>query len=405
MFSEHSYSPSPRSLLSDTRTPQHSGLTRLATRVKSTRSQTRVNNIRLAHQIIYSDSPTSRAGVARESGLTPATASALVDELLEDNLVEEVGTGPSAGGKPPTLIAPNPTGRSIIAIDLSSTVFRGAVIDLAGNVLVLESVQGRTGQDGLDTAVQLLEQLIIKADSDLLGIGFGTPGVVDPETGLITSANLEWVDVGLSKAVAEVSDAPVHIINDAQAAALHEYSVHSPQTSTFAVVEVGRGIGTGYVLDGHLYRGVNGATGEIGHVRLDDGGDLCSCGNYGCLETKASMVSLLKQTGGSQVLTPERISELAQDPVAEPAIAAVAVELGRVLASVVALLAVKEIALWGEVTSLGEDYRKAVEDEIRSRVLPVGADEINVRYATGSDDAVVRGAAGLVLSSELGVVW
>lgn len=389
----------------DSEALQHNGLTRLATRVKATRSQTRINNIRLAHQIIYSDAPTSRAGVARESGLTPATASALVDELLEEDLVEEVGIGPSAGGKPPTLIAPNPSGRSIIAIDLSSTVFRGAVIDLIGKVLVLESVQGKPGQEGLETAVRLVEQLIGKAGSDILGIGFGTPGVVDPETGLITSANLEWVDVGLSKAVAEVSDAPVHIVNDAQAAALHEYSAHSPQISSFAVVEVGRGIGTGYVLDGHLYRGVNSATGEIGHVRLDDGGDLCSCGNYGCLETKASMASLLKLTGGSQELTAERIAELAEDPVAEPAIAAVAVELGRILASVVALLAVKDIALWGEVTSLGENYRQAVEDEIRSRVLPFNADQIKVRYASGSDDAVVRGAAGLVLSSELGVAW
>jgi hypothetical protein len=71
----------------------------------------------------------------------------------------------------------------------------------------------------------------------------------------------------------------------------------------------------------------------------------------------------------------------------------------------IALLAVREIVLWGEVTSLGDRYRSAVEEEIRSRVLPVNTDQIQVRYASAGNDAVLRGAAGLVLSTELGVVW
>ena len=79
--------------------------------------------------------------------------------------------------------------------------------------------------------------------------------------------------------------------------------------------------------------------------------------------------------------------------------------MGRGLAPVAALLAVGEIVLWGEVTSLGEVYRGAVEQEIRERVLPVNADRIRVLFASSGEDAVIRGAAGLVLSAELGVVW
>jgi hypothetical protein len=71
----------------------------------------------------------------------------------------------------------------------------------------------------------------------------------------------------------------------------------------------------------------------------------------------------------------------------------------------VALLAVREIVLWGEVTSLSEHYRATVEEEIRSRVLRVNTDQIRVRFASAGPDAVIRGAAGLVLSTELGVVW
>lgn len=382
-----------------------SGLTPLSTRAKATRGQTRLNNLRLALQLIYSDWPTSRAAVARSSHLTPATASGLVDELLEMDLIKEVGTGPSGGGKPPTLIAPNPAGRTIIALDLSSADFLGALVDLSGEIVSTESLPGAGGESGLEAVAALVSSLAGQSTSPLLGIGIGTPGVVDPTHGLVTSANLGWFEAPLAAAVAGATEAPSQIINDAHAAALHEYNVHVPKVQSLALVRVGRGIGSGYVLDGHFYRGDNAVTGEIGHVRLDDTGKLCSCGNTGCLETVASMSALLESVGGDRQLTHEGIAAIAADPSAAEAVSRAAIALGRGLAPMVALLAVGEIVLWGEVTSLGETYRETVEREIRSRVLPVNTDSIHVKYALAGGDAVIRGAAGLVLSSELGVAW
>ncbi|HSK07240.1 MAG TPA: ROK family protein [Acidimicrobiia bacterium] len=382
-----------------------SGLTPLSTRAKATRGQTRLNNLRLALQLIYSDWPTSRAAVARSSHLTPATASGLVDELLELDLIKEVGTGPSGGGKPPTLIAPNPAGRTIIALDLSSADFLGALVDLSGQIVSTESVPGAGGESGLAEVTALVSSLASQSTSPLLGIGIGTPGVVDPTHGLVTSANLGWFEAPLAAAVAEATQAPSQIINDAHAAALHEYSVHVPRVPSLALVRVGRGIGSGYVLDGHFYRGDNAVTGEIGHVRLDDSGKPCSCGNTGCLETVASMSALLESVGGERELTQDAMAAIASDPSAAKAVNGAAIALGRGLAPMVALLAVREIVLWGEVTSLGEPYRQTVEREIRSRVLPVNTESIHVNYALAGGDAVIRGAAGLVLSSELGVAW
>jgi len=391
--------------MTDTRPIMGSGLTPLSTRAKATRGQTRLNNLRLALQLIYSDGPTSRAAVARSSHLTPATASDLVDELLELDLIKEVGTGPSGGGKPPTLIAPNSAGRTIIALDLSSADFLGALVDLSGEIVSTESVPGAGGESGLGAVAALVSSLATQSTSPLLGIGIGTPGVVDPAHGLVTSANLGWFEAPLAAAVAGATQAPSQIINDAHAAALHEYNVHVPRVPSLALVRVGRGIGSGYVLDGHFYRGDNAVTGEIGHVRLDDTGKLCSCGNTGCLETVASMSALLESVGGERELTHEGIAAIASDPSAAEAVTRAAIALGRGLAPMVALLAVREIVLWGEVTSLGETYREIVEREIRSRVLPVNTESIHVNYALTGGDAVVRGAAGLVLSSELGVAW
>ena len=391
--------------MTDTQPIDRSGLTPLSTRAKATRGQTRLNNLRLALQLVYSESPTSRAAVARASNLTPATASGLVDELLELGLVREVGTAPSTGGKPPTMIAPNPTGRSIIALDTSSTDFQGALVDLSGEIVAKESLPGATGKKGMETVADLVASLAARSTSPLLGVGIGTPGVVDPAHGVVTSANLGWQEAPLAAAVAGSTEVPAHIINDAHAAALREYSVHSPRVPSLALVRVGRGIGTGYVLDGHLYRGDNAATGEIGHVRLDDGGKPCTCGNTGCLETVASLSALLETLGGDQNLTHEQVAAIAADPSAAVEVERVAVALGRGLAPMVALLAVREIVLWGEVTSLGETYRQIVEREIQDRVLPVNTDLIRVRYASAGGDAVIKGAAGLVLSAELGVVW
>jgi predicted NBD/HSP70 family sugar kinase len=391
--------------MTDTRPSNRSGLTPLSTRAKATRGQGRLNNLRLALQLVYTDWPTSRADVARASHLTPATASGLIDELLELGLVIEVGTGPSAGGKPPTLIAPNPEGRSIIALDISSADFQGALVDLSGEIVSTEWIPGATGEEGLRAAGDLVAKLVAESSAPLLGVGIGTPGVVDPAHGLVTSANLDWQEAALGSAVAERTDAPVHIINDAHAAALHEYSVHAPQVTSLALVRVGRGIGTGCILDGHLYRGDNAATGEIGHVRFDEGGQPCTCGNTGCLETVASMSALLATVGGDQNLTHDRVAAISAESSAQAAIESAAVALGRGLSPMVALLAVREIVLWGEVTSLSEKYRGIVEAEIRNRVLPVNTDQIRVRYASAGGDAVIRGAAGLVLSTELGVVW
>ena len=391
--------------MTDTKPIMGSGLTPLSTRAKATAGQTRLNNLRLALQLIYSDWPTSRAAIARSSHLTPATASGLVDELIELDLIKEVGTGPSGGGKPPTLIAPNPAGRTIIALDLSSADFLGALVDLSGEIVSSESVPGAGGESGLVAVAALVSSLAAQTTSPLLGIGIGTPGVVDPAHGLVTSANLGWLEAPLAAAVAGATDAPSQIINDAHAAALHEYSVHVPRVPSLALVRVGRGIGSGYVLDGHFYRGDNAVTGEIGHVRLDDTGKLCSCGNTGCLETVASLSALLESVGGDRELTHEGMAAIAADPSAAEAVSRAAIALGRGLAPMVALLAVKEIVLWGEVTSLGETYREIVEREIRSRVLPVNTESIHVNYAWAGGDAVIRGAAGLVLSSELGVAW
>jgi predicted NBD/HSP70 family sugar kinase len=385
--------------------PSGSGLIPLTTEVKATRGQTRINNLRLALQIIYRDQPASRAHVARESALTPATASDLVDELIAMRLAQEVGTGPSAGGKPPTLVAPHPDGRTIIALDLSGEQFIGAQVNLVSEVVTTMSRPAATGTEGLSTVTTMISELSQDLPGPLLGVGIGTPGVVNPEHGIVTSVNLKWDHVDVVAAAKTVTTAPIHVVNDAHAAAVHEYAVIVPRVPNIALVEIGKGIGSGYVVGGNLYRGDLGATGEIGHIRQFDDTRPCSCGRSGCLEAVASMKAIIEAAGTSHPVTVEGVKELAAESEAEPHIARAAVDLGQALAAAVSVLGITHISLWGPVAGLGESFRSQVEEEIRDRVLPIDTDQIHVRYATAGQDAVILGAAGLVLSAELGVVW
>lgn len=385
--------------------PSGSGLIPLTTETKATRGQTRANNLRLALQIIYRDQPASRAHVARESSLTPATASGLVDDLIERGLVMEVGTGPSAGGKPPTLVAPNPDGRAIIALDLSGEEFVASTVNLVAETIETLRRPAATGEGALETVTAMISELASRLGSPLLGIGIGTPGVVDPEHGIVTSVNLRWDHVDVVAVAKGVTGAPIHVVNDAHAAAVHEYAVSHPRTKNVALVSIGNGIGSGYVMGGHLYRGDLGATGEIGHIRQFDSSRICSCGRYGCLEAVASMKALVEAAGSDVPVTVDGLKALAEDDAATPQIEKAANDLGRALAAAVSVLGTTNITLWGPVAGLGEGFRQQVETEIRSRVLPVDTDDIHVSYANAGQDAVILGAAGLVLSAELGVVW
>jgi predicted NBD/HSP70 family sugar kinase len=385
--------------------PSGGGLIPLTTEVKATRGQTRINNLRLALQIIYRDQPASRAHVARESALTPATASDLVDELITMKLAQEVGTGPSAGGKPPTLVAPRPDGRTIIALDLSGEDFIAAQVNLVAGIVATLSRPAATGEDGLNTISGMIAELSEDLPGPLLGVGIGTPGVVDPVSGIVTSVNLKWDHADVVEAARSVTESPIHVVNDAHAAAVHEYAVIVPRVPNIALVEIGTGIGSGYVVGGHLYRGDLGATGEIGHIRQFDDSRPCSCGRSGCLEAVASMKAVIEAAGSHHPVTVEGVKELAADENAGPHIERAADDLGQALAAAVSVLGITHISLWGPVAGLGESFRARVEAEIRDRVLPVDTDQIHVRYATAGQDAVILGAAGLVLSAELGVVW
>ena len=224
---------------------------------KATRKQTRMHNTRLVLKTIYDGDQISRADIARGTGLTRPTVSDVVSELLESGLVEEVGYGPSTGGKPPILLSVADDSRHLIGIDLASGEFRGAAVNLRGEIRrrVNRPLRGQEGDEALALTYELIDEVVAAADAPLLGIGIGTPGLMDTVNGVVRWAvNLGWRDLPLRKLLQERYDLPVYVANDCHAAALAEYTFgEHKEAKDLVVIKIEHGIGSGILLNGRLF--------------------------------------------------------------------------------------------------------------------------------------------------------
>ena len=392
---------------------------------KATRAQVRSHNQRLVLKTIYDQRQISRAGAARATHLTRPTVSSIVADLIDEGLVEEIGQEPSEGGKPATLLSVVDDSRHVIGIDLADSQFRGSVINLRGQVRHRLSlpVHNQDGEAALALVYELIDALVAATDAPLLGIGIGTPGLMDARQGVVRQAvNLDWRDLPLRDLLAERYNLPVYIANDCQVAALAEHTFGaSREALNLVVVKVGRGIGAGIVLNGQLYYGDGSGAGEIGHVAVVEGGELCRCGHLGCLETVASSRAIIKRA--QQIAKSDPLSTLHRFVAAPEAITTdvvlrafeagdqamywIVAEAGRYLgvavANLVGAVNVHCIVIAGSVSRFGEALLEAIRQEVCRRALPALAEETCIETSSLGPDIVILGAAALLLTEELGL--
>src|SRR5436190_18844720 len=344
---------------------------------KATHQQTRVHNERLVVRTLYDFGPISRAEVARLTGLTRTTVSDVVASLLDDGVVREIGRGPSSGGKAPILLEVDDDARLVVGLDLGEEHFAGSLVNLRGEIrrTVELAVDGRDGDAALGLVFELLDQLLDGTTAPLLGIGIGTPGLVDSRTGTIRRAvNLDWRDLALGSIVAERYGVPVNVANDSQAAALAEYTFAGEgRVPNLIAIRIGQGVGAGLILRGALFQGDGSGAGEIGHTVVDDQGAVCRCGRRGCLETVAGMRAI-EGRAASATGHPTDLDDVSAALRAGEAWAVSIVDeaggaLGRAIAALVGALDVERVVVLGPVTVLGEPWLAAVRREAGSHAL------------------------------------
>jgi predicted NBD/HSP70 family sugar kinase len=364
-------------------------------------------------QMIYDQDVISRADIARETNLTRTTVSSIVADLMDEGLVVETGIGPSEGGKPPRLLGIVENARQLLCLDLSSSCFREALVNLRGDITcrVEEMVNGRTGAAALSLIYDLIDQLLAETTTVILGIGLGTPGLVDTSQGVVRDAfNLDWHDVPLKSLLDGRYPYPVYIANDSHLAALAAYTFSDQESQNLVLIKAGRGIGAGIVLNGELHYGDGFSAGEIGHVSVVEVGELCSCGNYGCLETVASVRSILQQVtvlhGALQSPTWEDILAAAEqgDETIQAILRQAGMYMGTAVAHLVGILNVRHIVIAGPISRAGQPFLDGVRTAVNQRVLPAMAAETEIGFANLGDDIVLLGASALVLNYRLGII-
>jgi glucokinase-like ROK family protein len=322
--------------------------------------------------------------------------------------VIETGQAPSQGGKPATLLQVDENSRMLVGIDLAESQFCGALVNLRGEILNRICLPSETAssEDAISLVYRLIEELLQLASQPVIGIGVGVPGLMEPSSGVVRQAvNLNWRQLPLGKLLQERFLRPIYLANDCQVSALGEYTFGTPTgNQNLILIKAGRGVGAGIVINGQLFHGENAGAGEIGHIQVEPNGEICRCGNRGCLETIASTRALI-QHAVAPVDTFEDLLKAyhAGNPKVIALVEYAAQALSETVKHLVSILNIQQIRLAGNLSHFGNVILETIRRNLQSGVLPALADRTQVNWAALGDDIVILGAASLVLKNELGL--
>jgi predicted NBD/HSP70 family sugar kinase len=389
----------------------------------------RTHNLGLVlRHVAASDRAISRADVAAATGLTRATVSTLVDELIAGELLTEVDPAPRAGaGRPGVGLRLSTQGPAGLGLEINVDYVAARLVDLSGAArhtdLRRVDQRGRDPNKVLADVADLALTAIAAAKGSglvLAGTALAVPGLV--ADGVVRLApNLGWRDVDVRPALARLG--PLSVDNEANLAALGELDAWpEPGPASFLYVSGEIGVGAGIVLDGTLFRGSRGYGGELGHVTISPDGPACRCGAYGCLEAYANQDALLVaaglaggEVGGGAVargVTGGDVATLAAraqdgDPAALAALDGAGRAIGVAAADVVNLLDVDTVVLGGIYAPLTPWLSGPVEREVARRSLASSWAPVRVRASALGASATVVGAAGSVIRAirDAPAVW
>lgn len=372
---------------------------------KSTGAQAglRQRNMALVMQALAAGEKVTRAAVAAEVGLTRATVSTLVDELLAVGLVAEQGAQrPGTVGRPGTVLALAETGPAGIGAEIGVDHLAACAVDLTGRVRVrADRPAANRGRPAAAVLAELAELTAgVTAEAAAAGLHpvrttVAVPGLIGPDRGTVLRApNLGWEDVPLAAAFG--GGAATAVENEANLGALAELWLggHDGRLTDFVHVSAEIGIGAALVVEGRLFRGARGFAGELGHVPVRPEGPRCSCGANGCLETYAGEEALLRAAGVRTGRGPAlKAAAVAGDPAALRALEEAGAALGIALSGAVNLLDPQAVVVGGPLADLAPWLLPGVRRELAARVTDRQWRAQDVLISRLGHDGVLRGAA------------
>jgi predicted NBD/HSP70 family sugar kinase len=362
-------------------------------------------NQRRVLELLKSAGELTQAQVARNTGLAPATVSNIVRDLTAAGLLDDIDTG-----KRRRMLRLARTAGVVVGVDFGHRHVTVAVADQTHIILAERRVSlapAVSARDGLARATALLDEAMTESRtqmSDVVGIGMGLPAPINSLTGEVGAVSIlpGWVGVPAAELASEHFGRRVVVDNDANLGVLAEQMWGAGRgCDNLAFLKLSDGVGAGLFIDGRLYRGRNGTAGEIGHTTFDEFGDVCRCGNRGCLETiiaAKSVVALLEPRYRSD-LTIADIVQMASD--GDTACIRVLADTGRhagvAIANLCNLINPEVILVGGELALAGELMLAPMRESVRRCGIPSSTQDLHIDLAALGARAPVLGAVALAL--------
>jgi len=376
-------------------------------------------------QALRINGPVARIELTKLTGLSRATVSLAIAELIDSNLVQETETRPSTGGRPAILLELTPHANIVIGADYSNQNWTVGAFDLPGNVVREMGIPVTSNSP----------DLVVKALTDRLGgfiaqlptrpvelIGLGLPGLVDVNRGIIKSASdLGWAEVDISMIVQEQFGWPSAVLNRHRARGLAECRFGAGRDFAEVIyIGVGTGIAAGLFNHRQLLFGAVGGAGELGHITIDPDGPLCPCGNNGCLQQLASgpameqAFRMLLRAGGRSDIYPDNRHDLQLinaemictganngDELCVKVVDQAAGFLGIAMATMVNIMNPGVIILGGAIPLSCERYVATATQVMHRRAMSPLTANVTVKTAAYHEIGGAMGAANFALDQHM----
>lgn len=356
--------------------------------------------------------PTTRAELVAATGLSRATVSLALGRLTSEGLAADgvpASAGPT-GGRRPALIRLTPRAGLAVGVDVGRRHVRIAVADLGHEVLA-EDTRELPGGTPAESVLGLVTDLVRDAldrtghpVADVVGVGLGMPAPVEPRTGRVLAPGIlpEWAHLTAGTELSRRLGRPVVADNDATLGALAEHLWGAGRGhDTITYVKAATGIGGGLVVDGRLFRGRSGTAGELGHVVLDEHGEVCRCGNRGCLELVAggtALVSALRRSNRDVHSLPELIRHVrAGDTACVRIVADAGTHIGVALGSLVNIVNPQRVIVGGELGLAGEVLLEPMRRALRRCAVSPAVQSMDIVRCGLDDRSEVLGAVAVIL--------
>ena len=370
----------------------------------------------------------SIAALSEAIGASVPTTTKLIGELMDEGFMVDLGKSGTSGGRRPSIYGLNPDAGYFIGVDIRNTHASIAITDFKGGLVSFQDDIPYTleaNEASVHAIAQRIREYLTRQNLDynkFMGLGMSITGRVNPLTGYSNSYSFDE-NRSISNILEEDLNMHVVLENDSRAMTYGEYLGGGLKEKNMLFVNVSWGLGMGMILDGHLYYGTSGYSGEFGHFPLLDNGMMCRCGKIGCLETGASGSALVRMIG--EQLAAGRASSLApkykaegrvnlndiitalrnEDILAIETVEQLGTNLGKGLAGLINIFNPQLVVIGGKVAVAAGDYLMLpIRTALRRHVLNIAFQDTTIKLTQLKKKAAPFGASLLVRSHMLGIL-